>query len=73
VIGEHGTRDEVILKYKEWLNESPELIELAKRELVGKDLVCFCAPRACHGDVLIAVANGDVERVISSVGNKEEL
>lgn len=23
----------------------------------GKDLVCFCAPRACHGDVLLREAN----------------
>lgn len=60
VIGEHGTRDEVIAKYRAWLNDSQELIELAKRELAGKDLVCFCAPRACHGDILIAIANGTV-------------
>jgi len=26
-------------------------------ELRGKDLVCCCAPKPCHGDVLIALAN----------------
>jgi hypothetical protein len=23
------------------------------RSLVGKDLVCWCAPEACHADVLL--------------------
>jgi hypothetical protein len=26
-------------------------------ELVGKTLVCWCAPKACHGDVLAGLAN----------------
>ena len=26
-------------------------------ELRGKDLVCWCAPEACHGDVLLELAN----------------
>jgi hypothetical protein len=26
-------------------------------ELRGKDLVCWCAPEACHGDVLLRLAN----------------
>jgi hypothetical protein len=25
-------------------------------ELRGRDLICWCAPLACHGDVLIALA-----------------
>jgi len=25
-------------------------------ELRGKNLVCFCAPKACHGDILAAMA-----------------
>jgi len=25
-------------------------------ELRGKNLVCFCAPKACHGDILRAMA-----------------
>lgn len=57
VIGKDGTRDAVVMKYKRWLERQPELVEAAKKELSGKDLVCFCAPHACHGDVLIKVAN----------------
>jgi hypothetical protein len=26
-------------------------------KLRGRDLVCWCAPLACHGDVLIRLAN----------------
>lgn len=37
---------------------SDELIEDAKRELRGKTLGCWCAPKACHGDVLLRIANG---------------
>jgi hypothetical protein len=57
VIGKDGTREEVVAKYRAFLLAKPELVELAKRELVGKNLVCFCSPKACHGDVLIEVAN----------------
>jgi Domain of unknown function (DUF4326) len=27
-------------------------------ELRGKDLACWCAPEACHGDLLRRLANG---------------
>lgn len=57
-IGEHGTREEVVEKHRAWFLSQPALVERVKRELRGKDLVCFCAPRACHGDVYLEVANG---------------
>lgn len=57
VIGKDGDRDEVIRKYREWIKTQPAVVKAAKRELAGKDLVCFCSPAACHGDVLIEVAN----------------
>ena len=55
-IGLNGTRDEVIEKYRAWLLEQPELMA-ALPELRGKDLACWCAPKYCHGDVLLALAN----------------
>lgn len=58
-IGKDGNRAEVIEKYRLWLETQPALVEAAKRELAGKDLVCFCAPSACHGDVLVELVNGD--------------
>ena len=57
VVGKHGNREQVVTKYKNWLLSKPELCELAKSELKGKDLVCFCAPLPCHGDVLLELAN----------------
>lgn len=56
VIGKHGNRTEVIQKYREWLLSQPELLaEVAV--LKGKVLGCYCAPAACHGDVLSELAN----------------
>jgi len=51
-------RDRVIRRYREWLMQQPELIERVRRELRGRDLVCFCSPKRCHGDLLLAIANG---------------
>lgn len=62
VIGKDGTRAEVIAKYRDYLQKNPEFEERVKRELAGKNLVCFCAPKPCHGDVLLALANGLEER-----------
>ena len=56
VIGRNGTREDVISKYEDWVVTQPELMQ-ALHELRGKDLVCFCAPQACHGDVLLRLAN----------------
>jgi hypothetical protein len=56
VIGRDGTRDEVIAKYQAYVLGKPALLA-ALPELRGKDLVCWCAPCACHGDVLLALAN----------------
>ena len=52
VIGRDGTRAEVIAKYAEWAPTQPPIVA-ALPELVGKDLVCWCAPLPCHGEVLL--------------------
>lgn len=54
-----GNRKEVLAQYREWLLAQPGLIERVKEELAGKDLWCFCAPQACHGHLLMAIANGE--------------
>ena len=59
VIGRDGDRAEVVRKYDQWLRAQPELVAAVKSELRGKDLVCYCAPAQCHGDVLHAVANAE--------------
>lgn len=58
-IGEDGTREEVIAKYIDWLHDNPDFVAMVRRELAGKDLVCWCAPHSCHGHILRDIARGD--------------
>ena len=53
------TRDEAIEKFREWFTTSDEAAHLrdAIHELKDKILVCWCKPLACHGDVLVELAN----------------
>lgn len=55
VIGRDGSREEVIALFEADL--SPELRQAARAELRGKHLTCWCAPAACHADVLLRIAN----------------
>lgn len=68
VIGKDGDRDDVIAKFRAWLHGQPELLASVKRDLCGKDLVCFCAPKSCHGDVLIEVANPQLSKGRNETG-----
>lgn len=63
IIGRDGTRDEVIAKYRSWLwyktsidckarDELNRLTDLYEENGNKLDLVCWCAPKACHGDVI---------------------
>ncbi len=54
--GEHN-RDFVCEKFEQYVRERPELINQIKFHLHGKDLVCFCSPKKCHGDTLLRIAN----------------
>lgn len=53
------TRAEAVAMFETYLLSQPDLIDSVREELRGKDLVCFCAPHACHGDVLLRIANGE--------------
>ena len=62
IIGQDGDRDEVILKFEEWLRgkrdtnwKQEKRKEILRRlsELKGRILACWCRPHACHGDVYI--------------------
>jgi hypothetical protein len=50
-----GTREEVVAKYRAYLLGQPEL-RAALPQLRGKVLGCWCTPLACHGDVLVELA-----------------
>jgi hypothetical protein len=55
--GVNGTRADVIEQYARWIRTQPQLMR-DLHELRGKTLACWCAPKACHADVLIKLANG---------------
>jgi hypothetical protein len=60
VIGRDGDRDEVIRKYRDWLSSLTDGAALRELERLRDKyraegrltLVCWCAPKACHGDVI---------------------
>jgi len=66
VIGVHGTREEVVALFRIDLWEriragAVSLEELA--ELHGRQLVCVCHPKLCHGTVLEAAAAWAVQQL----------
>lgn len=56
VIGPDGTREDVMRKYREFIPLQTDLLK-DLHELKGRDLMCWCAPAECHGDVLLSLAN----------------
>ena len=57
-IGIDGSREEVLRKYKAWieqkLSEEPSFLA----SLRGKNLACFCKEHEqCHADILLELAN----------------
>ena len=55
-LGIDGDRDEVISRYRAWMKMQPDLLARLP-ELRGKRLGCWCAPKPCHGDVLVELVN----------------
>lgn len=68
VCGASHDREGTIVCYREMmLKRIVEDPELAKRiaSLADKTLVCFCAPKPCHGDVLIELIERLKQPIIS--------
>lgn len=58
------TRAEAIAKYRVWFLERIERdahFRVRVEALRGKRLGCYCAPLACHGDVIVEWLNGAVD------------
>lgn len=53
------TREESLEKYEEWIRSQPEMMAAIKKELKGKVLSCWCAPKRCHGHILAWIANAE--------------
>lgn len=52
-----ATREDALIKFRDFVERNPWFQKKIRDELKGKDLVCYCAPKACHGDILIEFAN----------------
>jgi len=57
VMGKDGTLAECVQQYLDMISVMPHFILAIRRELKGKDLVCWCAPQLCHANVLRKIAN----------------
>jgi hypothetical protein len=54
-----ATGEQAVAMYRRWLDRRSDLVDAARRELAGRDLMCWCTVRdACHADVLLLVAAG---------------
>lgn len=55
------TRAEAVEAFARWIErlmeKYPDLRDEIIRDLGGRDLVCSCKPAACHGDILLKIAN----------------
>lgn len=75
-IGPDGDRAAVIAKHERWLADQHHLLR-AIDELRGRNLVCFCAPLPCHGDLLMWFANANRDeriawwRRVTTAGERE--
>lgn len=63
-------RKKVITKYREWLEmlpaDSPQWLEIRRlRRLYDErgelNLVCHCAPKACHGEIVKMAILGEIK------------
>jgi hypothetical protein len=48
--------EEAVAAYERWLQSQRHLMD-ALHELSGRELICWCTPLPCHGDVLLRLAN----------------
>jgi hypothetical protein len=54
----YHTIEDTLLAYREKIKASGAMQRIIKRELVGKNLACFCPLSSpCHADILLELAN----------------
>lgn len=57
IVGRDGDAAECVRQYRDLLTHH-RLMDMAKRELRGKNLACWCKPgEPCHADVLLELVN----------------
>jgi hypothetical protein len=55
-VGRDGTRAEIVGRYRDYLLGRPDLLTLIP-DLRGRRIGCWCAPQACHADVIAELAD----------------
>lgn len=58
------TREESVARYETWFKnkiQSDDDFCAAVEELRGETLGCWCKPKPCHGDVILAYLRGNLE------------
>lgn len=58
-VNDDTPRGQAIIAFLDHLRARPDLVEGARKELAGRDLICWCAPRPCHAEVWRHVAEGN--------------
>ncbi len=53
-------RERAIAAYREWVTKQQDLMG-SLEELRGRRLGCWCAPKRCHGDVLVELVESTQE------------
>ena len=56
-----GSKEKNITDFREYAEKRNEREPEWLKPLRGKDLICWCKPSGCHGDVLIELANEQVD------------
>jgi hypothetical protein len=51
IIGVDGNREECIRKYERLVLSNRILLQ-SLPEIAGNNLICYCSPQPCHGDIL---------------------
>ncbi|KAF9909970.1 hypothetical protein BX616_010998 [Lobosporangium transversale] len=73
-IKKHGSRDQVMALYRKYIErriQEGEITADQLQELWGKRLGCWCAPEACHGNILKELAHLHYKNKSDSSNNSD--
>lgn len=55
VIGKDGSREEVVIKYKHFAVNNPDILRIITALPEDAVLGCWCAPLDCHGNAIMEI------------------
>lgn len=72
VVGRDGDRNECCDKFEKWVESDLEVKRCIVEYCRGRDLICSCKPKRCHGDYCLRISNEE-SRYTYAVGFKDDL